>query len=572
MAAEQQTVVQIESDADVDQLIARLPEMKRQHVVISVNDDSSTMLTAAEYSRILSAARDAHATLAISTDDHLRRELARMLGWAVVGRKRSASPHEGSEPRTDPAGPVDHEHTTADLATYAPADGGTKTSSDQRPATDTGTVVVDSGAPPAHEPVPGPSFPLPAAARRLSESRRARSSEPPVTATSGARRKALLAAAIVAPLVVLAIVAGIIFYVLPTATVTVVPTENAIAADLTYGLASADAKYDITVDPVPVSNTAVFDKTIPTTGERFEPDGTAAGQVLFTNPNTKPITVPVHTPLAGSNGLTYFTQDAVAVPASDPYGSLSFGSATVGVAAEKPGPDGNTKAGTVVGQLDTGVFYTNRAAISGGTTKRISVVSQADLDALKQQAEQDLAARAEKEFNATIKDPMVLVPSSMQVEPPALEFNRKAGEDATDVSVHGTQAVKGMEFDPSKLHAQARDEAGRRLASQAGGGVILLGPSVKISEPKPLNDAQTAFSIHASGTVRSVITDEERRQLAASLVGKDMTAADRIVADMPDIAQYRIDERPTWMPKRMPQLASHIQIQVASGEQLNAQP
>ena len=47
----------------------------------------------------------------------------------------------------------------------------------------------------------------------------------------------MLVAAIGAPLVVLIIVGALLMYILPTATVTVVPIEKSISADLVYGLA-----------------------------------------------------------------------------------------------------------------------------------------------------------------------------------------------------------------------------------------------------------------------------------------------------------------------------------------------
>ncbi|MBX6342667.1 MAG: hypothetical protein IRY97_09435, partial [Thermomicrobiaceae bacterium] len=201
---------------------------------------------------------------------------------------------------------------------------------------------------------------------------------------------------------------------------------------------------------------------------------------------------------------------------------------------------------------------------------RIPVVSQADIDALTQAATKDLQARAEQEFKSKIPSGSKLVPNSMQKGKVNLTFNHKAGEDAEQVAVHGTIEVKGQVFDPAKLHAQARDEAGRRLAAQAGPGVIILSDRLKIGEPSPANDAQTAFTIRADAVVRSVISDEERRTLAARLVGKDMQDAEQILAGVPNAARHSIRLEPTWLPKRMPQLASHVRVVVSSDEQPSA--
>lgn len=565
MGTVQPTVVQIASDADVDLLVERLPEMENESVVIAVQDDSTTLLTAAEFTRLLAAARSAKVNLSISTDDRLRRELARMLGWHLLDQLPEQAPDYEAE-----------EGDTADLATYNPADYPARTNGHHVGTRAPASIRTGPGIAPRNgtpELQHGPSFPVasPAPTTQRGRPRRyvAHVRDEEADDGSATRRKVILATAIIAPVVVLAMVGVLLAYILPTATVTLVPTERTIAATLTYGLALPGTNYDITVTPEAISHTAVFEQTIPTTGERFEPDAPARGEVLFTNPTTQAIVVPRNTPLTGTNGVQYLTQEELNVPAADPFGALSFGFGTVEVRAAIPGPDGNTAASTVVGQLTSGVFYTNREAISGGNTKRIAVVSPADTAALADMAERDLTGRAEQEFMALITEPTRLVPGSLKVGDVKMEFSHEELVDATEISVRATLTVEGQTFDPSSLDEQARDEAGRRLAAEAGGGVILLGPSVEIGTPVPLNDEQTAFSIDAQGVVRSVITDEEREALIDSLVGKDLDEAEQLVAAMPNVARYRIEEQPSWLPSRMPPIASHIEVLVTSEEQFD---
>ncbi|MDI3341628.1 MAG: hypothetical protein QJR03_13980 [Sphaerobacter sp.] len=548
MGASEPTVVQITSGTDLDDLLARLPEFAESRVTLAVPEDCPVLSTAAELSRVLAAARRSNVTVALSTQDRLRQELARMLGWPVV-----------SPPPTQPVDP----DTTVDLASYVPTvipPQGAAPAPSARP-TATGTIVVDPEAEPppawlatashrAHGGAPGQPPPAVEPDER-----------PP------RRRPFALIFAILAPLVVLLLIGSLLYYVLPTATVTLVPEEHRIAAALTYGVSAPGASYDIALEPTVVENTTVFDRTIPTTGERFEPDGTATGSVQFMNPSTKPIAVPSQTRLTGANGMVYLTREAVTVPGADPFGSLALGTAAVTVVAAEPGPAGNTDAGTLVGQLDNGLYFANREPIKGGTTKRIATVSEADLAALKQAAEADLAARAEAEFQQEIDPAHKLVPGSIQKDPPVIQFSHQVGQDAESVSVHATQTVRGKVYDPAQLDARARDEIGRRLAAQAGNGVMLLGPTVTVSEPTPLNADQTAFRVHAEAVVRTVITDEQRQALAEQLAGKSMEEAERIVAAVPGVASYRLEQGPSWLPRRMPQIPSHIRVELASGKQ-----
>src|SRR5690606_15814500 len=68
---------------DVDRLLGRLAEFAQGNVLVTVRPESPALLTAAEFFRLFSAARKSGVSLTIRSDDPLRCELARMLGWAV---------------------------------------------------------------------------------------------------------------------------------------------------------------------------------------------------------------------------------------------------------------------------------------------------------------------------------------------------------------------------------------------------------------------------------------------------------------------------------------------------------
>jgi hypothetical protein len=579
MSTRESTAVHIASRADVDSLVERLPLMRDEHVLISVDEESDALVTAAEFYRILTKARTVNVSLSISTGDGLRRELARMLGWVVVTPLSTASsrgdtedfPTLGGE-TNDPEAEEANFNTTTDLATYRPKYGRIPSAPNQ-PARKslTGTFIVD-----------------PAVAEKLQPHRRApapygtRSGvRPPVVETEDSveperqrfsrRRLVMLAAAIGAPVIVIAVVAWLLSYMLPTATITLVPVENTISSDLTYGVALPGTNYDIKIDPVSANHTSTFDKQIPTTGERFVPDGTAGGKVLFTNATLQEVTIPSSTALMGQNGMTYFTQQAVAIPAADPFGSLSFGSASVSIAAATAGQDGNSEAGTVVGQLSAGIYFNNQGAITGGTMKRIAVVSQADIDALKQAATTDLAARVPQEFAQSLDKSLELVPNSQTTSDSRTDFSLQPGQDGTVVSVHATQSMSAEQFDPTKLNALAKEAAARQLAAKAGPNEIILGDTVAIGDPVALPGG-LSFSRHATAQTRAVISTDEQKSLERQIVGKSKADVEQVVASMKDVKSFNVVIKPRWLPQRMPEVLSHIKIVVSSNDGSNAQP
>jgi hypothetical protein len=382
----------------------------------------------------------------------------------------------------------------------------------------------------------------------------------------------LIAGAIVAPIIVLVVVAAMLAYLLPTATVTLVPVENTISSDLTYGVALPGTKYDIEVTPVSVSHTSTFDKQIPTTGARYEPDGTASGDVLITNATLQDVTIPAGTALQGANGMTYYTQQSVGIPAADPFGSLSFGSSSVGIAAATAGEDGNTDAGSITGQLAAGIYFKNQSAVTGGTVKKIAVVSQADIDALTQAATTELKDRAPKEFAQALDPSLSLVPDSQKVTDPTFSYSLKAGQDGDAVSIHASQTVTAQQYDPTKLNQLAKDEAARSLAAKAGPDEIILGDTVTIGDPVALPGG-LSFSRHATARTRAVISNDEQKALEKQLAGHSLNDAEAIISGMGDVKSHDVEVKPSWLPRRMPELLSHIKIVVPNGDATaDAQP
>jgi hypothetical protein len=508
-----------------------------------------------------------------------------MLGWVVVTPSSSSGSRGDTEDFPTYAGdgnefdeaPVEEpdDNTTTDLATYRPKYGRIPSAPKQgSPRGLTGTIIID---PTVSETLAARN--REAAPRVPRTERRSRAHHasgewnfadtPPRRTRS---RLFVLAAAIGAPVIVVAVVAGILAYLLPTATVTLVPVENTISSDLTYGVAVPGTKYDIEVTPVPVGHTSTFDKQIPTTGARYEPDGTAGGTVLFTNATLQDVTIPAGTALQGANGLTYSTQQSVGIPAADPFGSLSFGSGSVGIAAATAGEDGNADAGSITGQLAAGIYFKNQGPITGGTMKKIAVVSQADIDALTQAATSDLKDRAPKEFSQALDPALSMVPDSQKATDPTFTYSLQAGQDGEAVSIHASETITAEQYDPTKLNQLAKDEAARLLAAKAGPDEIILGDTVTIGDPVALPGG-LSFSRHATARTRAVISDDEQKALEKQLAGNSMSDAEAIIGGMSDVKSHNVEIKPGWLPRRMPEVLSHIKIVVPSGNAAaDAQP
>lgn len=606
MAARHADLFTVSSASDIEELERVLSEETPDSsgsITIDIPDGATTFFNARDFRRLLLAARASDTELQVRTDDPLRRELARIIGIPVtpVGRAnvdnevypddatRRVSPAvpEAAPESCDEAGTrVDAVPSTLQEAT----DEATTRASvlPELPGTDSATPAVlleESEASFSFvitPPVPRRPFiasDRPSTLNGAAVERghvHARPHAGPrggerTSLTSRSRRRLIGVLVIIASLIALAAFA--FGFVMPSATLTVTPRVTPIETSLTYGLDTPGATWDVRIAPSDISTTVTFSASSPATGERFEPDATATGAVLLTNATTVDVIVPTETVLTTIDGVDVVTTEEIVVPAADPFGSLTFGSAEIAVRASAPGPSGNLGAETIYGQLDNGLFFTNREPLTGGTNRRIVVVSQADIDALQQQARDDLQAQAAVALPAALQPGQRLVAGSERRGSIQLSFDRQVGEDATEVRIDASMSVSGQAFNPEEWHQQARKDVESRMQALVGKGQLLIDGSVAVADPAEVPGAGgTAYIVGASARVRSAIDMERLDATRVELRGQSADDAVARIQQIEGVQAVSVEQDNDWLWKNLPQLTSRITIEVVDAERQGVSP
>lgn len=528
--------------------------------------DSGVMLNIDDFRRLASAARHSGAALTFTSDDPLRRELARIAGIAV----------ETSDPASSG---VRRALESANAATrkIEPAE-----------------AAQHIGPPPLREPVPTltealndytnhgeseswASFsfvitpPVPRRDDKPADDRRYDSSSYPVRSHArsyrGSRRVGKVAAfaSVAAVALILASALVLLTLIAPQADVTLIPETQAIDAEITYGIAGTGESYDVAIEPKRITTTLSYSATIPTTGVRTEPDGTATGTILMTNPSTSEITVAAGTAINSPDGATFTTTEDVVIPAADPFGTLTMGSASIGITAASPGPESNVDAGVLNGQLENGLFYTNRDAISGGTTREIATVAQADVESLRAQAAATFAERASDQIQEEIPDGYRPLAGSGQTDDPGFSYSHDVGEDASELKIDSTMRVSALAYDPEALHEMARTELSERLSGSVPADTVLLADTMVVGEPAEIQNSNgnPEYRISANAQARAVLDPDTIADMKQDLVGASEADALRRVAAIEGVSQFELDYGPDWFPLNWPpRLESRIAINI----------
>lgn len=593
MAARYVEQFTVRTPDELEELEEAIGEGQLEAVVVDVPDGASAFQTAREFRHLLNIARSADVEIELSTDDPVRRELARIMGFrlasdAILDTPVPDRPVPDCSPASRtfrivrPAGPETIDVTAdpsdpagaGELPTYRPWQASEPSEMDDDDIDD-GSYGFVIHPPTTRRPATQPFEPR---ARQAETIQRSGIGETPVRNQMHPQSAPLRATRLrrfrwlILTLTLALVAAVLVTFLLPAATIAITPVESNVSASLTYGVALPGTDWDIAIQPQTVSTTLTFSATIPTTGERFEPDTAARGSVLLTNASTSEIVVPAGTIVANETGVQFTTTTDVTVPAADPYGSLTIGSATVEVVAVAPGPDSNVEAETLYGQLDSGIYYLNRDPIGGGANRRIATVSPTDIDTLNQRAKTDLDARSIGAIDKQLANGQQLLDGTERRGQLRTTFDRAAGADADTLRLDASLTISAEAYSLGNIHGEARAAVADQLRVQAGDRAAVLADTLQTSEPLPIVGSNgTAFSVNATARVRAIVRQEELDALRGSLTGKDAGEALARIEQIPGVGSVRIDRSPTWLGKQMPRLESRIQIEVINAPRVSTQ-
>jgi hypothetical protein len=537
----------VTSEESLPDVVARLREAAQggQVVDLVVPIDSALLLTAREFRTLKEAIDGERIAVLLRTSDPLRLQLAERLGLRTKPLPR---------PRVVAAPAVPAPARVVSVPAPAPVTG------EEWPGETAAAEPVPRTEPESHWPSLNGSTVL------SDETSTEEESMIPEPGLANPPRRWLPVAAALAVLVVAAVLA--IRYVVPQATIRIVPRTAAVASSLVF---------DVTADGQPTDDAAAFalatqpqqievvwKGTAPVTGVRIEPDGTASSAIELRNPGAEPLTVDAGTTITTETGVEFAFAAAVTVPAADA-ATGAPGAATGNVQAVQPGSGGNVGTGELGGRLENGVYYSNRMGpAAGGTDKEFPVVDQADLDGLIAAAREAAPALATEAVAAEQPGAKIL-PSSVEIAEQVDTFDHEVGAEVEEVSLSATLTIDVLTYDGAAASEQYESSLAAQLADDAPDGFAVDAEDIAFAEPALLEerDGGARLEVTASAEAEAVLDEEERAALAAELAGASPEEAAAVLGRSQEIAEFSVTYHPAWLAPRMPNNARRIQFEVA---------
>lgn len=560
-------MLKLDPHDSLPEVLERIRAAAGRPVTLTIPDHAPIFLTATEFRTLRDVADRSDVELTLVTEDRLRLQLASMFGLAEreVDPTRSANGDRASLPSSPafsgwrksreqhdtPAG--EHDDVQDPIAEsrrrrtqrYAPG-----TTPDRARVADDETFVevrIDDDA----------TFDY------LDE--------------TGSRRARLLGS-LVAVLIVVALVATVLgWYYMPAVTVRATLREAQVGTQLLYSVTAPDANPPgdsaFSVPAQSMTETVTFEVTIPATGIRNEPEGTAAGSVILRNGSAEAITLPKGTTLANRAGIGFVTNADVEIPPGSADGS-TIGEASVDVTAVQPGSAGNLGQGELTGKIaDQPVYFSNRdAATGGGTDREIRVVADADIATLESRIEGDLRRVVAEGWTAQLGDGRAVVGPSVEPKEPAWEIAQKAGDVSDTVTLTGTVEARGLVYDLASVEAQARETFGAELQRQIPEGYALDQSTIALGEPELLSESPETveYQVTATATARAVFDESSEASLTEAISGSSWSNVEAAIANVPAFETWSVERDPGWWPSRAPQTRDRVTIEIAAASAAGA--
>lgn len=335
------------------------------------------------------------------------------------------------------------------------------------------------------------------------------------------RLPAWLEAILLLVVLVLSIVAvtGLVAFIVPVATVTLVPAQEprAETISVTARTDSEAPNYsDKTLPARRIGQRVEVEGTIPTTGSGTAPEGFAEGSVVFTNRNPVPQEIPPGTLVSTSTGsnVSFATQ----TPASVPGGRGA--QVTVPIRAVEPGPAGNVRAfsiNTVEGSLAVSLNVINPSATGGGTVKEVAVVEQADKEKLRAELEQQAKQKAYLALGELLNEGEFVPPETVGTLVVDETYDRFTDEAADELTLRLRLLATALAVDggaADEMAARALGEAIPRRSQLLADSITTSYGSTSLIED---GDALAIpFDVTASGVV---VLDVDPAAVRASIRG-----------------------------------------------------
>ncbi|MEJ6950028.1 baseplate J/gp47 family protein [Natronospora cellulosivora (SeqCode)] len=358
----------------------------------------------------------------------------------------------------------------------------------------------------------------------------------------------------VSTILIIIIMAYFYFYY-PTATIEIQAIIQELNYELDLNASNRISNIDWENNILPLHKTEVKisgHKEIETTGVQLIGDEKASGYVRFINERTSNVDIPAGTIVKTDSGIEYQTLEDISVPGLEvdylmdvPVG-MKAGQSEVRVQALSAGTQANVSFGEVKRIKDSmeNLHVINPEAIRGGSDKRISYLSNEDIERAKSLLAEDLRAKLVRRVYQELGGNFRIIEEKINFLEPNFSYTAESGDITDDFIIEGEVIAEGYLFKNNELDRLATNILKEKLSNN----VELMSSGINIRSLKLEENGNNMYNVNVAIDA-PVLTSIDTSRLARRLSGLDINAAERVLDEMANIDSYNIKSTTEVLPR-----------------------
>lgn len=206
-------------------------------------------------------------------------------------------------------------------------------------------------------------------------------------------------------------------------------------------------------------------------------------------------------------------------------GSVTYGKANAAITAVKLGPQSNLPGSTEFSVKDTAtsvMVARNDAALSGGTSKAVTVVSRADYDALIDALTKDLIVKAKAELAGSVGGSIRLIDETVKTAVTQKKFDQELDQESDTLHGSITVSITGISYNIDDVTSLFGDIVSGKVPS---GYQLEKGSAiVTVSNMQIKKDGSIFVSAHYQG---AAIPKFDFTVMKSAVAGKSTSTAEQ---------------------------------------------
>ena len=357
--------------------------------------------------------------------------------------------------------------------------------------------------------------------------------------------------------------------VLPKAKIVIKSDNISVNTDVPFTANTAYTSFDADAGKVPATKKDVSktDSTkVPATGQKNVGEK-AKGTVTLKNCARVDgaFTVPAGT-VVTSGASSFSVDETTLLPASTFSGSSTCTTAgkTVNVTSTAAGDQYNISGGRTFAVSGVpSITGVDSSAMSGGTNKLVTVVSDQDVESAKQKISDKSKDSATSDLKQQFSnDDLMLIPESITSSTASVTATPKVGEEASEVTVSSTTIYTGLGVKESYLKTLVENSAKKQIdtSKQAISDDGLSKAIFRLEDKKSATDQR--FRVQSTVSTGTQIDQEA---LKKDIAGKKKGDVQDQISKLPGVKEVTVSYSPFWVYKT-PSKPSKITIVIEQAQ------